>query len=356
VGKKAALAALVVLVACAAPPRSTPPPEPSSSWVVAYEEDFESLQIEAPPWRPDPHAEDGEYADEGPYYTRRGIHAPPAFRATVQFGKSRWLTCESSTRTAGRPFSDLFSVVRDPGGSPGSVLRVRSVDHTDAIVVRPTAPLPERYRVSLKVGFPSFGDGLPGKNGYDGGETAEPWSDKDATEQNGFYWLTILDHVPGPHNNTWIHHHRKVVIDSDNHDPPWMEIHDGQRFVPSGEHPIMMFALDGEGPDHDRIGKPFISWSAGTWQPSGAIRAVDAYLPGRWYRATIERNGPTFTLEVAGTFRFGGARVYRATIDADARHVFHARGFPDWFMFGDPHTNYYEGEVFYDDVRLEVPR
>lgn len=29
---------------------------------------------------------------------------------------------------------------------------------------------------------------------------------------------------------------------------------------------------------------------------------------------------------------------------------------PDWFMFGDPHTNYYEGEVFYDDVTLEVWR
>jgi hypothetical protein len=24
------------------------------------------------------------------------------------------------------------------------------------------------------------------------------------------------------------------------------------------------------------------------------------------------------------------------------------------FLFGDPHTNYYEGQVFYDDVRLEV--
>jgi hypothetical protein len=29
---------------------------------------------------------------------------------------------------------------------------------------------------------------------------------------------------------------------------------------------------------------------------------------------------------------------------------------PDWFMFGDPHTNYYEGDVLYDDVRLEVWR
>jgi hypothetical protein len=29
---------------------------------------------------------------------------------------------------------------------------------------------------------------------------------------------------------------------------------------------------------------------------------------------------------------------------------------PDYFMFGDPHTNYYMGEVYYDDVHLEVWR
>jgi hypothetical protein len=27
-------------------------------------------------------------------------------------------------------------------------------------------------------------------------------------------------------------------------------------------------------------------------------------------------------------------------------------GWPDYFMFGDPHTNYYEGTVYYDDVVL----
>jgi hypothetical protein len=29
---------------------------------------------------------------------------------------------------------------------------------------------------------------------------------------------------------------------------------------------------------------------------------------------------------------------------------------PDFFMFGDPHSNYYEGEVLYDDVTLELWR
>jgi hypothetical protein len=30
-------------------------------------------------------------------------------------------------------------------------------------------------------------------------------------------------------------------------------------------------------------------------------------------------------------------------------------GWPDDFLFGDPHTNSYEGAVLYDDVRLEAP-
>lgn len=99
---------------------------------------------------------------------------------------------------------------------------------------------------------------------------------------------------------------------------------------------------------------------------------------------SIERFDSRFALEISGRFRYGGETTYRATIDAAASCVWHfnrgagegASGcvdtsyfpslgpaflnwppdgaWPDWFMFGDPHTNYYEGKVFYDDVRLEV--
>jgi hypothetical protein len=134
-----------------------------------------------------------------------------------------------------------------------------------------------------------------------------------------------------------------------------MEIFDGAGFVTSGAHPVMMFALDARGPERERIGPPFVSWSAGAWQPSGAIRAVDAYVPGRWYSASIERSDKRFRLEVSGEFRFGGQRTYSATIDG-AKMPIWGEGAPDWFMFGDPHENYYEGEVYYDDVRLEVWR
>jgi hypothetical protein len=150
----------------------------------------------------------------------------------------------------------------------------------------------------------------------------------------------------------------------------------------------MMIALDGRRHVDARSGNAFLSYAAGEWQPSGAIRAVDAYLPDTWYRATIERDGPRYTIEISGRFRHGGERTYRATVDAAATCLWHwpttpeeaaaAKGcedpsplpdvgaehprwpangvWPDWFMFGDPHANYYEGEVLYDDVTLELWR
>jgi hypothetical protein len=356
----------------------------TSGWTIAFQEDFEALAAPAITWQAAGPTDDGPYADDGLYFRRQGVTPPPAYRATVPFGASAWLTAESYTRSAGAAFADRFAVVPDPANPSNHALRLASPAHTDATVIRPSQPLPSKYRVSLRVGFADFGDGLSGLNGYRGGETAEPWLPDAATAQNGFYWLAILDSTPRPHNNVWIHHHRKVVMDSDNNVPPWMEIFDGSAFHLDGRHPLMMFALDGKSDPHDLYGPPFFSFSAGQWQPSGAIRAVDSYLPGEWYRASIERDGTRYTLEVQGRFRYGGQTTYRASIDAAASCVWHydrtpeeanpdctnprfpaalGEGYPywpadgswpDWFMFGDPHENFYMGSVLYDDVRLEI--
>ncbi|HET7755456.1 MAG TPA: hypothetical protein VFK85_16245 [Anaeromyxobacteraceae bacterium] len=350
----------------------TPPAPQGPRWVVKWTEDFEQLALPAASWARDPVPADGRYADAGEYFTAQGISPPAAFRITQPFGADGWLTLESYTRDPATPFASVASVVADPAGGANKVLRIASPAHTDATIVRPSAALPSRYRISLRVGFADFGDGLPGLNGYDGGETGEPWTPGSAVGQNGFYWLTILDALPRPHNNVWIHHHRKVVVDSDNNLPVFTEIWNGSAFVSSGVRPIMLFALDGRGAVNDRTGPPFLSWSAGQWQPSGRIRAVDAYLPGEWYRLSIERADSTFTIELSGRFQFGGQRTYRAVIDAAASCVWHFNrpgedgsrcagpawpadgSWPDWFMFGDPHANFYEGSVHYDDVRLEV--
>ena len=105
----------------------------------------------------------------------------------------------------------------------------------------------------------------------------------------------------------------------------------------------------------------------------------------RWYRASIERDGDVFTLHVSGDFKYGGPHAsYTAVMDAAARCIWHynqtplasdsdcvdnghypslptesalwpaGSAWPDYFMFGDPHNNFYEGKVYYDDIRMEV--
>lgn len=366
-------------------------------WVLVYHEDFEGpAPLGAPPaWARDSYPDDGPFSDHSDFFMVRRIEPPVAYRRTQPFGEGGWLTIESYSRSRDTAFADQTAVVADPGdiGNTGDranhVLRLRSPEHTDATVVRPTRALPPRYRISLRVGHADFGDGVAGsKNGYDGGETAEPWTDYDATQQNGFYWLAILDTVPRPHNNIWIHHHRKVVIDSDNHHPPWMEIWDGTRFVPSGQRPVLIMAIDGHRAvlPYPLWGKPFLSLAAGQWQPSGAIRAADSYKPDTWYDVTIERDADRFVLEVRGDFVHGGTQTYRGAIAVAEHCVWHynrpgetaraeciddsrfaasesmvsqwpaGQGWPDYFMFGDPHANYYEGQAHYDDIRLEVWR
>jgi hypothetical protein len=79
---------------------------------------------------------------------------------------------------------------------------------------------------------------------------------------------------------------------------------------------------------------------------------VDAYKDNTWYSACIERSETHFVLNVRGDFKFGGMQEYVGQIPLAP--VYRAEpGVPDFFMFGDPHNNYYRGEVFYDDVTLE---
>jgi hypothetical protein len=327
------------------------------SWQVLYEEDFEDgaalFKTGWPAWVSDTYQNTDEYADGGSHFKGLGVTPPVAFRAERPFGRDGWLSVAAYSRSNLTKFSDLFGVVPDPADPKNHVLKISSPRHTDGMVVRPTNVLPKEYRVCLKVGFASFGDGKPGLNGYAGGEKDEPWSDGDATLENGFYWLTILDATPRPHNNIWIHHHRKVTIDSDNNKEAWTNIWEGKRWVADGQHPIMMFGVDKDGGDDDATGRPFLSWSNGALQPSGAIRAVDAYKDNTWYSACIERNDSAYVLSISGNFKWGGQQTYVGRIPL--RSVYQAGpGVPDFFMFGDPHNNYYRGSVYYDDIKLET--
>ncbi len=350
----------------------------TAAWKVRYWETFEQGGIVFSQWQEDDFPDRDTFSERGSFFTRQGITSPTGYRHRSSFGKGGWLTAESYSRHRGTPPEGLLSITADPSGSDNKVLRLTSAAHTDATVIRSSMPLTGKYRVSLKVGFADFGSG-EGLNGYDGDELAGPWVEQPALNENGFYWLAVADTIPRPHNNVWWHHHRKLVIDSDNHFSPWMRIWNGNGFIRSGRNPIMMFALDGRGKSDARTGKPFISFSNSRWQPSGVIKAIDAYLKEQWYEVSIARDEEWFTLSVSGRFAYGGQRDYVAVIDARRRCVWHYnRGadrknpachrqsgpewsqwsehgtWPDYFFFGDPHINYYEGKVYFDDITLEI--
>src|SRR4051812_31347084 len=83
------------------PPVAPPSPPPvSPGWTVAFREDFQTLAPPAATWRTDERPDDGPYADDGAFFRARGVVPPQAFRATVPFGASNWLTAESYTRSS----------------------------------------------------------------------------------------------------------------------------------------------------------------------------------------------------------------------------------------------------------------
>jgi hypothetical protein len=215
--------------------------------------------------------------------------------------------------------------------------------------MRSSAPLPQRYRVSLRVGYGHFGDGTGLKRLRLRPRDGRAVAHRPGRQQNGFYFLATLDALPRPHNNTRIHHHRKVVMDTNSNVPPWTEIWDGQRFVIDGRRPVNMLAVDGRGPVSTLAGKPFLPFAGGTWQPSGTVRAVDAFLPDTWYWVTVERFDARFTLEISDRFRYGGEATCSATIDAAQHCVWHFNR-----SASEDATSYVE-ETPFDPASTEVP-
>ena len=305
-----------------------------AEWKTLYQEDFEQANIfNFGEWQKDTFPDKDKYSENGSYFTNQYIKAVQGYRLSTSFGQAGWLSAESYSRDRCTDPTTLISIVSDPAEEDSTtinnkVMRLTSPKHTDATLIRSATQLTGRYRVSLKIGFPDFGSGNC-LNGYDGDESAEPWVEQSAISENGFYWLAIADTIPRPHNNIWWHHHRKIVIDSDNHYPAWTEIWNSQEFITSGKNPVMMFVLDGEGKSDPLTGKPFTSFSNWQWHPPGQINAVDSYLPDQWYEVVIERNQNIFTLKISGHFAFGGYREYVASIDVGENCVWHYGRFSD---------------------------
>ena len=167
-----------------------------AQWEIIYQENFEqSGIIQAKEWHEDTFPDDDAFSENGSYFTDQCIESPKGYRLSTTFGYAGWLTAESYTRNRCTDPESLLSVVTDPAHSDNKVLRLSSPEHTDATLIRSSDQLRGNYRISMKVGFPNFGNGGC-LNGYDGGETAEPWLDQSAINENGFLLAGHRRHHP----------------------------------------------------------------------------------------------------------------------------------------------------------------
>jgi hypothetical protein len=201
----------------------------------------------------------------------------------------------------------------------------KSDSYLDSAFIRSTNPLPATYKISIVVGDIDYGleniEGLPDDPQYPEGPANE----------NGCYFLAITDTLPtAPHTNLWWHEHRKVVIDADNniwgHGMP---------------NPVFMVYFD--------QGNGLVSYngSVNAWQNSW-INAIH-YEESMFYRIEIEKTLQAFIFRALTE---NGQLLEEATIALS--NVWHAAGgaYPEYFVVGDPHENYYQGSMKIKEISM----
>jgi hypothetical protein len=319
--------------------------------------------------KPDRPVDSMPFVEGGAYFSSRGGATPAANRVDVELCSRCWLIATISTQNPLSRLDGFLTVVGDPDAPHNPVLRLSTPEHTDGAILRSRSPLPKDYRISFRIGHIDYGDESE-LNGYDSGdETGAPWMDISAIKHNGVYWASIIDTPPAPHNNIWSHHHRKFFIDAWN--------------TPGRIWGVTVAGVNGLSSTDHRFGKKFIAHDGVDWRPNVTTPAF-FYLPDEWYDVTLSRQDDVFSFRVSGRFRGMGETTLAGSLDAKRHCVFHynrspdtlsekcvdgevmrigetliptwphGSAYPDYFMMGDPHVNFYEGSVLIDDLRLEV--
>lgn len=428
-------AALCTAPAHAAGGPGAGPPAARDGWRLVAAEPFNRhLDSAEAPWRPDGdgpsspynvdmYDNDGAYFDTvgGPAF-RQQLAKMKTYRQSFTFGQRGWLTAELAARDAdgdGRPD-------RPPTLTSGKgVARIDEPAHQAGVVIRSTRDLPAEYRVEMTLRGLDFGgqrDGLwdypDGRiNGYSpegcktnfpwasGGDFSRPeceWADV-RTDSNGFYYMSIMDYRQvAPHNNVFVHGHRKVAMDGYNRykytgkgllycNPATGQYEPYSAGTGNGVNAIFMT-------DDRRYaampGTEYLMDSECGHRKAGAIvSTVDLrpeLLPQEPYTFAIERRDGAYTMEMSGVFAHVGRATYRYTraFVQDGEPIWHynqrpeeydgrfdadwtwtgpggtlvdrgtwpaGSAYPDRFMIGDPHMNFYEGKAQVDDIRLYVP-
>lgn len=411
-------------------------------WKLKYYEDFsEDLNIDEKKWVRDDYSEDspwtvdGELDDNGKFFHIKGgndfIDHLDSFwlmRKSETFGEDNWLTAELATRDYdknGQPQNAVsFSNVTLENGEKAAKLDESNFDGGG--LIRSSEPLPPEYRIEYKLKTIDFGGMRNGSFDYDGktngyekgeGKTNFPWKASgdfsgpsnpsnpnfdDVTAENGFYFLSIVDyHNPAPHNNVFIHTHRKVNMDAYNVNGQWSddysicnpdsgELYNYNNDDKSTRNGINALFMNGdEFKEHDMPYNEFlIETDCGSYE--GDIVSIaeiqPELMPDEYYTFAIERDKKGYTMEATGNFLHAGYKTFRFHRDfvEDDQPIFHYNNrpdqydgefdqlwddgdyqientwpdesaYPDYFIIGDPHLTHYEGSATLSDIKLYVP-
>ncbi|KGX86079.1 hypothetical protein [Pontibacillus litoralis] len=416
-------------------------------WEIVYEEDFEQepqqlldnewihddlTSGEDNQWHVDHMDDNGEYFDvrQGPEFQEK-LDEMKLYRQQIPFGEDDWLTLELAARDfntsneqpeeAVQPFAEIVD-----DGTGNQVLTLNEPEYKGGILVRNTEELPQEYRIEYDLHNVNFGgrnaegaieyDGM--YNGYT--ETEEeldgfPWtSGEDIKQANGFYYLGIMDYAnPAPHNNAFIHNHRKVVFDSystedlpygqekqicntatgENYDyysdesahlpvyagftnayhqnffnenllyPP-MTVHSECGSVSQSDNIYSAFELDpaeldGDGHYHmaverheDRYvievtGKMFHDEKEQTYRYEQKFNDPENETIVWHYNQTEEEYDGEYNFTATSEGDYGSYEVEQWPADS---------AYPDFFVIGDPHLNYYEGDAVIDNLTFSIPK
>ncbi|WP_182201524.1 FIMAH domain-containing protein [Paraliobacillus salinarum] len=413
----------------------------NSYWELKYEEDFsDELDIDNEPWVRDSYEEDspwrvnGELDDNGDFFHIKGgnnfkrhLDSFWLMRKRSALGENDWLTVELAARDYnkdGHPENPVsFDNFTFENGKTGA--KLDEPDYSGGGIIRSTDPLPPEYRIEYKLKTIDFGGMRNGSFEYDGKtngynpkgvKTNFPWKASGSFEgvsdpsnpnfsnvkrENGFYFLSIVDYDnPAPHNNIFIHTHRKVNMDAYNVNGLWSDAYsvcnpdNGALYNYNSDlstrNAINVLFMNGKKyKDHAMPYNEFlIETECGSYEGDivSAAEIQPELMPEEDYTFAIERNKTGYTMEISGNFLHAGEKTLRYSRDfiENGQPIYHynntpeqydgqfdkiwsdgeytiehtwpkGSAYPDYFIIGDPHLTHYEGSATISDIKLYVP-
>lgn len=391
---------------------------------------------DASPWHVDHLDDDGDFFKiKGGDDFFKQLNSFNLLRKQMQFGKDGWLTAEFAVRDYDKDgIPDTEATLRNVELKKGDHAAELKTSFDSGLIIRSTEVLPSEYRVEYVLRNIDFGGKRNDSfyyddkfNGYtmDQRKSNHPWKRSgeftgdsnhtnknfgDITNENGYYFLSIMDYEkPAPHNNVFIHNHRKVGMDAYNTNATWASAYatcnpaTGELYKQLGDKSSNN-AINGLFFAGDTFRDPSMGYNSFLFETEcGSLSDTDTeysiisnaeiqpeLMPEESYKFAIERNKTGYVMEMTGNFKYIGKKTlrYEREFIQDGRPIWHynntpeeydgqfnstltfsgphgsysveqwpeGSAYPDNFVIGIPHINYYEGSAVIDEIKLFVPK